>query len=75
MEIVLCSCNWNIPGVEALPHHYHPASPRDTYEPGSVIDNGPFKGLRHPRLVRDPDQEPHFSVDWKRLYRALATSS
>jgi hypothetical protein len=65
MVIPCCYCSWGIPGVESLPAHYHPASLNDRYEPGSYILTGPLVGQRMPRLVRDPEKEPHFLVNWK----------
>lgn len=64
-----CHCNWGIPGVERLPAHHHPWSPNDTYEPGSLIEHGPLTGMRRPRLVNDPWQEPRIWIDWKAIAR------
>lgn len=75
MIIEACYCNWGIPGVEALPAHHHPASPNDTYEPGSVIEGGLLAGQRRPRLVRDPNQEPCIWLDWKALSRSALSGA
>lgn len=69
-----CHCSWDIPGIDELPAHHHPASPGDRYVPGSFITKGPLAGQRMPRGVPDPECEPAFWVDWRAVNRALGPS-
>lgn len=66
MEEYGCTCSWGIPGVTQLPLHSHVRT--DRYEPGSVIERGPFAGQRMQRVVWE-EFEIRIWVHWKTLAR------
>ena len=72
MVIILCRCNWGIPGVTELPPHQH-------YAWALVRHNGiEFKMHAHdvalnPKLeVLDQDEDLIISINWKEVYRCLS---
>jgi len=79
MDIIVCTCAHGIPGVVELPSHYHVWSQGDRYETHTYTDEEIAQreriGLHGPskvqRLVRDPDAEVRFLVDWKMVAKEL----
>lgn len=71
MEIVLCTCDWGIPGVDALPPHMHVTKQKirrlddgkEFWATGFVSSNVAVL-VGHVEEVRIP-------VNWKALARAL----
>ncbi len=67
MDITLCSCNWEIPGVESLPLHHHVFTGR-TIGSGRYFERGPFAGQEIEMF--ETDKEKIFiHVDWKEVAR------
>lgn len=72
MDLVLCSCDWGIPGVQELPLHSHRMT--GEYRPGpNVHDRGPFAGQHIMRAVLDETVIEIF-VDWRAVARALCVA-
>lgn len=77
MELIACTCNWSIPGVNRLPPHSHTIGHvhiRKRCGDGKVI-------RVHPSTLVDPnvwcvvDREPdsiNIWIDWKAIARTLA---
>ncbi len=69
MEIELCRCNWQIPGVDALPYHRHAYTGR-LVGSGRYFEIGPFKGEEIQMMEMD-QEKIYVSVDWKKIARAV----
>jgi hypothetical protein len=69
MEIVLCECNFDIPGVERLPPHHH-AFTGNMVGSGRYFEIGPFKGQEIEMFETEP-YTIHIHVDWKKVAREL----
>lgn len=69
MEIILCECNFNIPGVKRLPLHRHAYTGRMVGS-GRYIETGPFKGQEIEMFEADP-YTIHIHVDWKKVAREI----
>lgn len=69
MEIILCRCNFDIPGVEELPLHHHAYTGR-LVGSGRYFDRGPFTGQEIEMLEMD-QEKIHIHVDWKKVAKEL----
>lgn len=60
-----CTC-------DGLPPHSH--NPTGRTVPGSVVESGPFAGMRHEQIEYDPFGIRMW-VDWKAVAKAFATDA
>ena len=68
MEVSLCRCGWDIPGVDELPLHWHVYG-NEERPSGRFFEQGPFKGQPIMQMVPDP-YRIGIVVDWKALAHA-----
>jgi hypothetical protein len=69
MEIVLCTCNWDIPGVDALPPHMHRREQkiRRTDDGTELWVTGFVSSSSH--VLVDEIETVRIPVNWKMLAR------